>query len=130
MTPLPEASLSRRTERRSTCRRVPRATHPTLAVSLLVTSIALVACKSSVATLPECDAVAKHLADLQVEKEKRPPLGRLATAPFNTKENEDAIHAEARESARARCGKGWKRAVYDCMLDAKTIESADKCRFE
>lgn len=87
-------------------------------------------CKPGVATAAECDQVANHLGDLQVKKEKRPPLGRLAAAPFNTKENEDAVHSEARDNARARCMKGWKRAVFDCMLDAKELELADKCRFE
>jgi hypothetical protein len=90
----------------------------------------LISCKPATATPDECDRVSKHLADLQVKKEKRPPLGRLAAAPFNTKENEDAVFTEARDNAKARCTKGWKRAVYDCMLEAKEIEQADKCRFE
>ena len=97
---------------------------------LLVLAVGITACKSSVATGEECDAVAGHLAELQVKKEKRPPLGRLAVAPFNTKENEDAVFSEARDTARARCGKGWKRAVYECMMQASEIEAADKCRFE
>lgn len=96
-----------------------------LVVGIGVTS----ACKPSVATANECDVVARHLAELQVKKEKRPPLGRLAVAPFNTKENEDAVFEEARDNAKARCMKGWKRDVYDCMLAAKEIEEADKCRF-
>jgi len=87
-------------------------------------------CKPGVATKDECDKVAAHLAQLQVDKEKRPPLGRLAAAPFNTPENEKSVRDEAQENAVKRCQKGWKRAVYDCMIDAKTIEAADKCRFE
>jgi hypothetical protein len=87
-------------------------------------------CKPSTATPAECDSVAKHLAGLQVKKEKRPPLGRLAVAPFNTPENEKAVFDEAFENAKGRCAKGWKRAVYECMLQAQEIEAADKCRFE
>jgi hypothetical protein len=94
------------------------------------TLICLASCKPATATKDECGKVAAHLADLQVEKEKRPPLGRLAAAPFNTPENEKAVRDEASENANKRCAKGWKRAVYDCMMDAKTIEAADKCRFE
>lgn len=99
-------------------------------VALLWIPLMLISCKPSTATPAECDQVAAHLGALQVKKEKRPPLGRLAAAPFNTKENEDAVFAEARDNARARCTKGWKRAVYECMLEAKEIEQADKCRFE
>lgn len=90
----------------------------------------LSACKPSVATKDECEQVSKHLADLQVQKEKRPPFGRLAAAPFNSPDNERAVYEEAQTNARARCAKGWKRAVYDCMMQAKDLDAADKCRFE
>lgn len=97
---------------------------------LLTAVLSSTSCKSAIATADECEKVSRHLADLQVKKEKRPPLGRLAAAPFNSKENEDAVFNEAHDNAKARCTKGWKRAVYDCMLEAKEIEQADKCRFE
>lgn len=87
-----------------------------------------VGCKAGTATPEECDKVARHLAELQVKKEKRPPLGRLAMAPFNTKEREDEIFQESQSSAKARCTKGWKREAYECMLKATEIEEADKCR--
>ena len=92
--------------------------------------ISVASCKPAVATKDECAKVAAHLAELQVQKEKRPPLGRLAAAPFNTAQNEKAVRDEASDNADKRCLKGWKRAVYDCMMEAKSIEAADKCRFE
>lgn len=95
---------------------------------LFLVCLAIPACKPTVATATECDAVAKHLAELQVKKEKRPPLGRLAIAPFNTKENEDSVYEEAQTNAKARCTKGWKREIFECMMNAKEIEEADKCR--
>jgi len=102
----------------------------TVRASLLVAVISLVACKPAVATSDECEQVARHLGDLQVKKEKRPPLGRLASKGFDTKENEDAVFNEAKDNARARCAKGWKRAIFDCMMSAQEIEQADRCRFE
>jgi hypothetical protein len=101
-----------------------------IALSILLLSLPSTSCKPGVATADECEKVARHLADLQVKKEKRPPLGRLAAAPFNTKENEDAVFTEAHDNAKARCMKGWKRAVYECMLEAKEMELVDKCRYE
>lgn len=97
---------------------------------LVLTAGVLAACKPSIATSDECAEVAKHLASLQVKKEKRPPLGRLASAPFNTPENEKAVFDEAHDNAKARCAKGWKRAVFECMMQAQELEAADKCRFE
>ncbi|MBI2391162.1 MAG: hypothetical protein HYV09_16350 [Deltaproteobacteria bacterium] len=98
--------------------------------ALLLFAIALcfAGCKAGTATPEECDEIARHLAELQVKKEKRPPLGRLAMAPFNTKEREDEIFQEAQASAKTRCTKGWKREVYECMSKATEIEEADKCR--
>jgi hypothetical protein len=98
--------------------------------TLLLCAVSLVACKPSTATKDECEQVSQHLAELVVKKEKRPPLGRLASKGFDTKENEDAIFNEARDNARARCAKGWKRAIYECMMSATEIEKADQCRFE
>ncbi len=98
--------------------------------SLLVCALALISCKPAVATSDECEQVARHLGELQVKKEKRPPLGRLASKGFDTKENEDAVFNEAKDNAKARCAKGWKRAIYECMMKAEEIEAADKCRFE
>lgn len=87
-------------------------------------------CKPAVATPEECDKVSDHLADLVVKKEKKPPFGRLASPPFNTPDNEKDIRDEAKGKAKPRCLKGWKRQVFDCMMAAQDIESADKCRFE
>ena len=99
-------------------------------VLLLLLPLSIVGCKSAVATPEECEVVAEHLAKLVVAKEKKPPMGRLASPPFNTPENEKDIHDEAKGKAKPRCLKGWKRQVYDCMLASKDIEAADKCRFE
>ena len=82
------------------------------------------------ANASECDAVAKHLAELQVKKERTPPLGRLASPPFNGPNEEKEVFDEARDNARERCGKGWKKSVADCMIDAKDLAAADKCRFQ
>jgi 3-deoxy-D-manno-octulosonate 8-phosphate phosphatase KdsC-like HAD superfamily phosphatase len=101
-----------------------------LAPLILAGVLLAVGCKPSIATKEECEAVAKHLAELQVQKEKRPPLGRLAAAPFDTPDNEREVRDEARTNAQARCAKGWKRAVYECMLEAKDLEAADKCRLQ
>ena len=100
------------------------------ALVLVLAAAFAAGCKPSVATPDECAEVAKHLAALQVKKEKRPPLGRLASPPFDTPDNEKAVFDEAHDNAKARCAKGWKRAVFECMLRAQEIESADKCRFE
>lgn len=102
---------------------------PLRILPLVVAVLSVGACKPRVASAPECDAVARHLAELQVKKEKRPPLGRLAIAPFNTKENEDSVFEEAQTNAKGRCLKGWKREIFDCMMNAKEIEEADKCRY-
>jgi hypothetical protein len=125
MTGLSQASLSQRGGRSGTrgVVSIPR-------VLFLGCAIAVMSCKPAIATSDECEQVARHLADLQVKKEKRPPLGRLASKGFDTKENEDAVFAEAKDNAKARCVKGWKRAIYDCMMQAQEIEAADKCRFE
>ncbi len=125
MTRLSEASLSQRAGRSGTRGLVllPR-------IVLLGCAVAVMSCKPAIATGDECEQVARHLADLQVKKEKRPPLGRLASKGFDTKENEDAVFNEAKDNAKARCAKGWKRAIYDCMMQAQEIEAADKCRFE
>jgi hypothetical protein len=97
-----------------------------------VTAIPLVGAASSgcrsVANAEECDAVAKHLADLQVQKEQKPPLGQLASPLFDTPENRQRIFEEARKNAHDRCAKGWKKAVYDCMMESKDLATADKCR--
>lgn len=95
-----------------------------LSLPLLVTS-----CRS-IANADECEAVSKHLAELQVQKERKPPLGQLASPIFDTPENAQRIFDEAKKNARDRCAKGWKRAVAQCMLDAKDLAAADKCRFE
>ncbi len=87
-----------------------------------------VACKPVVATADECTQVANHLGDLQVKKEHIAPMGRLSVAPFNGPENEKAVFEEARDNAKKRCAKGWKREIYECMIAATDIESADKCR--
>ncbi len=84
----------------------------------------------AVANASECDAVAKHLGDLQVKKERKPPMGQLASPLFDTPENQQRIFEEARKNARDRCAKGWKRAVVDCMMGAQDLAAADKCRFE
>ncbi len=97
---------------------------------VLLVAVTIAGCKPAVATPAECEVVAEHLAQLVVAKEKKPPMGRLASPPFNTAENEKDIHDEAKGKAKPRCLKGWKRQVYDCMLAAKEIEAADKCRFE
>ncbi|MBL8720579.1 MAG: hypothetical protein JNL79_31630 [Myxococcales bacterium] len=87
-------------------------------------------CKPAVASADECEQVSEHLAQLVVKKEKKPPMGRLASPPFNTPDNEKDVHDEAKNKAKPRCLKGWKRQVFDCMMAAKEIEAADKCRFE
>jgi hypothetical protein len=99
-------------------------------LSLVVGAVFVMSCKPAIATSDECEQVARHLGELQVKKEKRPPFGRLASKGFDTKENEDAILTEARDNAKTRCAKGWKRAIYDCMMQAQEIEAADKCRLE
>jgi len=88
------------------------------------------ACKPAIASADECEQVSEHLAQLVVQKEKKPPMGRLASPPFNTPDNEKDVHDEAKNKAKPRCLKGWKRQVFDCMMAAKDIETADKCRFE
>jgi hypothetical protein len=85
-------------------------------------------CKPAVATPAECDAVAKHLAELQLKKEKTPPFGRLLP-PFDDADHEKEIFDEAYGNAKTRCGKGWKRDVFECMTKAADLETADKCRF-
>jgi hypothetical protein len=101
-----------------------------LVLVLAAASLVSSACKSVVASSDECSEVADHLGALQVKKEKLPPMGRLASPPFNGPENERAIHDEARDSAKARCLKGWKREVFDCMQQVQTIEEADRCRLK
>jgi hypothetical protein len=85
------------------------------------------ACKPRVATPDECEKVAVHLADLQIQKEKIPPMG-LLVPPFDDPEHEKNLHDEAHDKAKERCLKGWKREVWDCMMQSTDIVAADKCR--
>ena len=85
-------------------------------------------CKPAVASADECEQVSAHLADLQIAKEKVPPFGHLVP-PFDDKEHEQNLRDEAHDKAKQRCLKGWKRDVYECMVQAKDIDTADKCRF-
>ena len=102
---------------------------PASALVLVVVSLSASACRS-VANADECEAVSKHLADLQVKKERIPPMGQLASPLFDTPENQQRIFDEAKKNARDRCAKGWKRTVAQCMMDAKDLSAADKCRFQ
>jgi len=85
-------------------------------------------CKPPIASATECDAVAQHLADLQIKKEKTPPFGHLVP-PFDDEAHRKEIETEAKQRAKERCSKGWKREVYDCMMNAQDLDAADKCRF-
>ncbi len=106
---------------------------PTFVVAAATFALSVIAtvagCKPPVATPQECDAVAGVLADLQVKKEKTPPFGQLVP-PFNDPEHEKDIREEAKKRAKERCDKGWKRAVYECMMKAPDLGAADKCRNE
>jgi hypothetical protein len=99
-------------------------------VSIALACVVAIGCKPVVATADECAKVSDHLGDLQVKKERIAPMGRLSVAPFNGPENEKAIFEEARDSAKKRCAKGWKREIYECMMTAADIETADKCRMK
>ena len=94
----------------------------------MVACASLLGCKPPVASAAECDAVAQHLADLQIKKEKTPPFGHLVP-PFDDAEHAKELEAEARQRAKERCTKGWKREVYDCMMSAQDLDAADRCRF-
>lgn len=97
--------------------------------SVLAVAIApSTACKPKVASADECEKVAAHLADLQIKKEKTPPLGHLIP-PFDDPDHEQSLREEAHDNAKQRCLKGWKREVYDCMMQATDIGAADKCRY-
>lgn len=85
------------------------------------------ACKPRVATPDECEKVAVHLADLQIKKEKIPPMG-LLVPPFDDPDHEASLREEAHDKAKERCLKGWKREVWDCMMQSQDIVAADKCR--
>ena len=85
-------------------------------------------CKAPVATAAECDTVAQHLAELQIKKEKTPPFGHLVP-PFDDAAHQQEIETEAKARAKERCTKGWKREVYDCMMQSQDLDAADKCRF-
>lgn len=101
-----------------------------LVLPLALAALAGVAgCRRPIASPEECDAVANHLAELQVRKEKIPPFGRLASKGFDGPDEVKAIFEEAKKSARDRCAKGWKRAVYECMMEAQDLAVADRCRF-
>ena len=99
-----------------------------MAVLALVLPCAGAGCKPAVASADECERVSLHLADLQIAKEKVPPLGHLVP-PFDDKDHEQNLRDEAHDNAKQRCLKGWKRDVYECMIQAKDIDAADKCRF-
>jgi hypothetical protein len=96
----------------------------------LALSLAAPACKPAVATEAECDKAAEHLASLVVAREKKPPMGRLASPPFNGPDEVKAVHDEAFGKSKAQCKKGWKRSVYDCMLALEDLAGMEKCRFE
>jgi hypothetical protein len=94
------------------------------------------ACKSSVATPEECDKAADHLAELKVAQEKQPKVvqfdgsvrGGLLLPPFGDPSREKEVREDARKAFRDRCGKGWKRATWDCMMAAKDLPEAEACK--
>jgi hypothetical protein len=106
-----------------------RATQLSLLVfATVVIGAAFAGCKPPIATPQECDQVANHLADAQVAKEKIPPLGKLSSKPFDDADHEKELREEVRSQVKSRCDKGWKRDVWDCMMKATDLETADKCR--
>ena len=107
-----------------------RSAFASLALFSALSSMSVSACKPAVVSPEECTAIADHLGKLQVKKEKLPPMGRLASPPFNGPENERGVFEEARDNAKTRCLKGWKREVFECMQQVQTIEEADRCRLK
>lgn len=97
------------------------------AISSIVFVLALPCCHS-VATASDCESVGQHLADLQIKKEKERPFGRLLP-PFDDAAHEKEIRDGAVVEFKGRCMKGWKKAVYECMMSAQDFETADKCRY-
>lgn len=102
----------------------------------LAAAAAPVGCTPKVATPEQCDEVANKLAELKVTQEKQPKVvqgngtvrGGFLQPPFGDAAKEKEIRDEARATFKDRCGKGWKRETWDCMMAAKDLEAAELCR--
>ena len=95
--------------------------------AMIIVGADLSACKPRIATPDECEKAAVHLADLQIKKEKTPPLGRLLP-PFDDPDHEQSLRDEAHDNAKAHCLKGWKRDVYECVMQATDVSAFETCR--
>ena len=80
-----------------------------------------------VASTEQCEAASRRVAELRVKHEKTHPLGKLRSPPFNGPQEERTVFDETQSMVRARCVKGWKSALYDCMMAAASYEDAEKC---
>ncbi len=107
-------------------------------LAVAFTAGALAGCKPKLADEAQCREVAERLAELKVAQEKQLKVlqpdgsvrGGLLVPPFYDADKERQLRAEAAAGFAERCGNGWRRATWTCMMAAKDLESADLCRLK